>query len=226
MGLVSKSPIIGSLTEKICDRNVPWPKCSLTEMYPDRNVLWPKCSVTEMYPDRNVPWPKCSVTEKFRDRNVLWPKCSLTEMYLDRNVLWPKCSVTEMFSDRKVPWPKCSLTEKIRDRNVLWPKSSDRNVPLPKCFWPKCETGVLSPCKGPVESFFQFYSKRAVIKSFVGLILLDSAYLKARQFEDHYPKVLHLLHFDYYLDCPWFLIFYALKEHSATKTKAKEKKEN
>ena len=80
MGLVSKSPIIGSLTEKICDRNVPWPKCSLTEMYPDRNVLWSKCSVTEKFRDRNVPWPKRSVTEMFCDRKVL------TEMSLCRNV--------------------------------------------------------------------------------------------------------------------------------------------
>ena len=93
MGLVSKSPIIGSLTEKICDRNVLWLKCTLTEMFCDLNVLWPKSSVTEM----------------FCDRNVLWPKRTLTEMYLDRNVLWPKCSVTEMFCDRKVPWPKFSL---------------------------------------------------------------------------------------------------------------------
>ena len=106
-------------------------------------------SLTEKISDRNVPWPKCTVTEMFCDRNVLWPKCSLTEKFRDRNVPWPKRSVTEMFCDRKVLWPKCSLTEKIHDRNVLWPKSSDWNVPLPKCFWPKCETGQKTPlCKG------------------------------------------------------------------------------
>ena len=106
-------------------------------------------SLTKKISDRNVPWPKCTVTEMFCDRNVPWPKCSLTKKFHDRNVLWPKCSMTKMFSDRKVLWPKCSLTEKIRDRNVLWPKSSDRNVPLPKCVWPKCETGKRKPYYPP-----------------------------------------------------------------------------
>ena len=106
----SKGILDGSLTEKISDRNVPWPKCSVTEKFCDRNVLWPKCTLTEMFCDRNVPWPKCSLTEKFRDRNVPWPKRSVTEMFCDRKVL------TEM-----------SLCRNVSDRNV---KQANNCVPF------------------------------------------------------------------------------------------------
>ena len=140
----SKGILDGSLTKKISDRNVPWPKCTLTEMFCDRKVPWPKCSVTEMFSDRNVPWPKCSVTEMFRDRNVLWPKSSVTEMFPDRKDPWPKCSVTEKFRDRNVPWPKRSVTEMFCDRKVLTEMSlcrnvSDRNVKQAKILGEHCE---------------------------------------------------------------------------------------
>ena len=74
--------------------------------------------------------PKCSGTEMY-----LVPKCSGTEMYLV-----PKCSGTEKIWYRKKLVPKCSATEKSWYRNVPVPKSSYRNVELPKCSVPKCET--------------------------------------------------------------------------------------